>query len=66
VLSFDNLMTSAGAAAAQPLLGRIADARGYPFAYLVSAFVQLTALPFLLLARRSNAASDPIASGDEV
>lgn len=65
VLSFDNLMTSAGAAAAQPLLGRVADARGYPFAYLVSAFVQLTALPFLLLARRSNAASDPIAKSDE-
>ena len=66
VLSFDNLMTSAGAAAAQPLLGRIADARGYPFAYFVSAFVQLTALPFLLLARRANAASDPIASGNAV
>lgn len=64
VLSFDNLITSAGAAAAQPLLGRIADARGYPFAYFVSAFVQLTVLPFLLLARRSNATSDPIASAD--
>jgi MFS family permease len=66
VLSFDNLMTSAGAALAQPVLGRVADARGYPFAYLVSAFIQLTALPFLLLARRANAASDPIASDDEV
>jgi hypothetical protein len=28
--------------------------------------VQLAALPFLLLARRSNAASDPITHGDEV
>jgi MFS family permease len=66
VLSFDNLMTSAGAAAAQPMLGRIADARGYPFAYFVSAFVQLSALPFLLLARRANAVSDPITSSDDI
>jgi MFS family permease len=65
VLSFDNLMTSAGAVVAQPVLGGVADARGYPFAYFVSAFVQLTALPFLLLARRSNAASDPIAISAE-
>jgi hypothetical protein len=28
-------------------------------------FVQLTALPFLVLARRSNAASDPIEGDDE-
>jgi MFS family permease len=65
VLSFDNLMISAGAAVAQPLLGRVADARGYAFSYFVLAFVQLAALPFLLLARRSDAASDPITSGDE-
>jgi MFS family permease len=65
VLSFDNLMTSAGAAVAQPVLGRVADASGYPFAYFVSAFVQLSALPFLLLARRSNAPSDPTASGED-
>jgi predicted MFS family arabinose efflux permease len=66
VLSFDHLMTSAGAAVAQPLLGRVADAHGYAFSYFVLAFVQLAALPFLLLARRSNAASDPITRGDEV
>lgn len=66
VLSFDNLMLSAGAALAQPLLGRVADVRGYAFAYLVSAFVQISALPFLLLARRANAPSDPITRGDEV
>ena len=59
-------MTSAGAAFAQPALGRVADARGYGYAYFVSVFVQLTALPFLLLARRSNAASDPIEPGEEV
>jgi predicted MFS family arabinose efflux permease len=65
VLSFDNLMTSAGGVVAQPALGRVADARGYAFAYFVSAFVQLTALPFLVLARGSNAASDPIEGDDE-
>jgi MFS family permease len=58
VLSFDNLMGSAGAVVAQPLLGRVADLRGYPAAYVVSAGIQLAALPFLLLARRENAASD--------
>jgi MFS family permease len=60
VLSFDNLMGSAGAVVTQPLLGRVADLRGYPAAYLVSAGIQLAALPFLLLARRENAASDTI------
>jgi MFS family permease len=61
VLSFDNLMNSAGGMIAQPGLGRVADARGYAFAYFVAAFVQLTSLPFLILARRSNAVSDLIA-----
>jgi MFS family permease len=60
VLSFDNLMTSAGGVIAQPALGRVADLRGYAFSYAVAAIVQLTSLPFLVLARRSNAASDPI------
>jgi MFS family permease len=58
VLSFDNLMTSAGGAVAQPGLGRIADAHGYPASYLVCAAIQLLALPFLALARREHAASD--------
>lgn len=58
VLSFDSLMGSAGGAIAQPALGRVADASGYPSAYLVSAGLQLTALPFLMLARRENASSD--------
>jgi predicted MFS family arabinose efflux permease len=60
VLSFDNLMTSAGGAVAQPGLGRIADAHGYPASYLVCAVIQLAALPFLALARREHAASDPM------
>jgi MFS family permease len=60
VLSFDSLMGSAGGVIAQPALGRVADVSGYPTAYVVSAGVQLTALPFLLLARRERASSDPI------
>jgi MFS family permease len=58
VLSFDNLMGSAGGAIAQPALGRVADVSGYASAYVVSAGIQLTALPFLLLARREKASSD--------
>lgn len=60
VLSFDNLMTSAGGAVAQPALGRIADASGYAHAYLVCAAVQLASTPFIALARRTQAASDRI------
>jgi MFS family permease len=60
VLSFDNLMASAGGVAAQPALGRVADVWGYPSAYVVSAVIQLTAMPFLVLARREDAPSDPI------
>jgi predicted MFS family arabinose efflux permease len=58
ILSFDSLMGSAGAAVAQPVLGRVADAWSYSASYLVTAVVQLGALPFLMLARRENAPSD--------
>ena len=60
VLSFDSLMGSAGGVIAQPALGRVADVSGYASAYVVSAGIQLTALPFLWLARRENASSDRI------
>jgi MFS family permease len=60
VISFDNLMGSAGGVVAQPALGRVADVAGYPASYLVSSIIQVAALPFLALARRENAASDPI------
>jgi MFS family permease len=63
VLSFDNLMGSAGGVATQPALGRAADVWGYPAAYVLSAAVQLAAVPFLLLARREKAASDRIGVG---
>jgi predicted MFS family arabinose efflux permease len=58
VLSFDNLMSSAGGAVAQPVLGRVADAHGYAASYLVCAGLQALAVPFLALARRENAPPD--------
>jgi len=65
VLSFDSLMGSAGGVVVQPVLGRVADVSGYPMSYLVSAGIQAIALPFVLLARREHASSDPItAEGD--
>jgi MFS family permease len=60
VLSFDSLMGSAGGVIAQPALGRVADLSGYARAYVVSGAIQLIAVPFLVLARRENAASDVI------
>nr|MBA3556195.1 MFS transporter [Gemmatimonadales bacterium] len=60
IISFDNLMGSAGGVAAQPALGRVADVSGYSTAYVVSAAIQGAALPFLLLARREDAPSDRI------
>jgi len=61
VLSFDSLMGSAGGVVTQPALGRVADVAGYAASYLASAAIQTLAVPFLLLARRERAASDPIA-----
>ncbi len=60
VLSFDALMGSTGGVAAQPVLGRVADVAGYSASYAVSAAIQVFAIPFLALARREDAVSDPI------
>jgi MFS family permease len=54
VLSFDSLLGSAGGVVIQPTLGRTADVWGYGPAYLVSAAIQVLALPFLGLARRKS------------
>lgn len=54
VLSSDNLLASAGGVVIQPALGRAADVWSYGTAYVVSAVIQLLALPFLLLARRAS------------
>jgi MFS family permease len=58
VLSFDAMFGSSGAVAAQPVLGRTADAWGYPFSYLCSAAIQALSIPFLWLARREAAGAD--------
>ncbi len=60
VLSSDNMLGSLGGVVAQPALGRVADTWGYSTSYIASAGVELLAWPFLLLARRERAPSDPI------
>jgi len=65
VLSFDNLMGSAGGAVVQPVLGRVADVSGYGASYLVGAVVHALSIPFVLLARREGASSDPVIAGLE-
>jgi MFS family permease len=64
VLSFDSLMGSAGGVVVQPALGRVADVSGYATSYLATAVIQAFALPFVWLARREHAASDPILPGE--
>jgi MFS family permease len=54
VLSSDSLLGSGGGVVIQPALGRAADVWGYGPAYLLSALIQLLALPFIHLARRSH------------
>jgi MFS family permease len=54
VLSSDSLLSSGGGVVIQPALGRAADVWGYGPAYLVGAVIQLLALPFIHLARRSH------------
>jgi MFS family permease len=61
VLSFDNMMGSAGGVVIQPVLGRVADVAGYARTYLVGALIQALAIPFLLFARRQKAPPDAIA-----
>jgi MFS family permease len=64
VLSFDSLMGSTGGVVLQPALGRTADVFGYAPSYVISAGIQALALPFIFLARRERASSDPIADGE--
>ena len=64
VLSFDNLMGSAGGVITQPALGHVADVNGYGASYLVAAAVSALSLPLIFLARREKAPSDPIAKDD--
>jgi MFS family permease len=60
VLSFDSMLGSMGAVGIQPILGKAADAWSYPASYVCSGAIQALAIPFLWLARRERAASDPL------
>jgi MFS family permease len=64
VLSFESLMGSSGGVVIQPILGKAADVWGYPASYACGAAVQALALPFMWLARRERAESDPITDAD--
>ena len=66
VLSFDSLMSSIGGTVAQPALGRVADVSGYAASYLVSGAINALALPFVFLARREQAPSDPIDQSETI
>jgi MFS family permease len=61
VLSSDNLLGSSGGVIIQPALGKAADVWGYPSSYVAAAALQFLALPFIVLARREHASSDPTA-----
>jgi MFS family permease len=60
VLSFDNLLGSSGGVVIQPALGKVADVWSYSTSYLVAAGIQALATPFVILARRERASSDPV------
>lgn len=60
VLSFDSLMGSSGGIFVQPILGKVADAWSYSTSYFAAAIFQLTALPFIYLAKRTKPKSDII------
>jgi MFS family permease len=62
ILSSDNLLASSGGVLVQPALGRAADVWGYASSYVVASAVTALAVPFVWLARRERAASDPIAA----
>jgi hypothetical protein len=42
------------------VLGKVADAWSYPASYICSAAIQGLAIPFIWLARRERAHTDPI------
>jgi MFS family permease len=60
VLSFDSLMGSSGGIVSQPILGKIADIYSYSTSYMVGAFIQLGALPFVYLAKKEKSKADAI------
>jgi MFS family permease len=65
VLSFESLMGSSGGVVIQPILGKAADVWGYAASYACSAAIQAVAVPFMWLARRQRAESDPLPTDAE-
>ncbi len=60
ILSFDSMMASSGGVWTQPLLGKAADVWGYAPSYLISAGINVFAIPCLILSRRENAPADSV------
>lgn len=60
ILSFSSMIGSAGGAATQTGLGKVADVYGYGQSFLASAILQALSLPFFFKARGEHAASDNI------
>ncbi len=58
VLSFDSLFGSTGGVVIQPVLGKAADAWGYPISYTLCAAFQVFSVPFTWLARREGTNED--------
>lgn len=61
ILSFDSMLGSTGGVVIQPTLGRAADVWSYGTSYVVAGAITTLALPFVLLARRQDAAADTAA-----
>jgi MFS family permease len=60
ILSFDSMMSSTGGVWTQPVLGKAADAYGYPTSYAISGAIATLAIPFLALSRRQNNPADTL------
>ncbi len=60
ILSFDSMMSSTGGVWTQPVLGKAADAYGYPTSYVISGAIGALAVPFLALSRRQNNPADTL------
>jgi MFS family permease len=60
VLSFNSLMGSSGGIVVQPVLGKAADVWSYSASFGIAAIIQISALPFIYLARREKSEADII------
>ncbi len=65
VLSFDSLLANTGGVVLQPGLGRVADAYGYPPAFLLSGLCAAVAAPFLVASRRERSPADHARADDD-